>query len=64
MRQIQLGDVRIDRVLELEGLGYAPDAFFPASAPWPIRPETRFQAHLGKLFVINYIHNSPPPLMG
>ena len=29
MRQIQLGDVRIDRVLELEGLGYAPDAFFP-----------------------------------
>ena len=35
-----------------------------APAPRPIRPETRCHARVGKLFVINYLRNSPSPLTG
>ena len=40
--------------------------FARSTAPeaWQTRPETGFQARLSKLFVINYIYYSPPPLTG
>ena len=44
--------------------GAAAPGLCTASAPRPIRSETRCHARLGKLFTINYVHYSPSPLTG